>query len=64
MKIDELIRRLDEATTAIASRLSEILSHDKLSTHDSALLEEDIARLEEMGKNPDNPVPADPPSVA
>jgi plasmid maintenance system antidote protein VapI len=56
-----LINRLNAATTAMAARLQKLLDtikEDALEPETRAGFEAEIARLEAMGTNPTEPVPA------
>jgi hypothetical protein len=49
--------RLDKATDAIAARLEKLTTDPALPAEIKAKLEEEITRLEAMGKDPENPLP-------
>lgn len=57
-----LAKRLDDATNAIANRMQKLLdaakNQTRLTPEEEALIEADIARLENMGKDVANPLPA------
>lgn len=53
-------KRLDAATNAIAERMQKLLdaakSQQPLTPEEEAMVQADIAKLESMGKDPNNPV--------
>lgn len=56
------VQRLDKATNDIAARFQALLDSQRTNLTDEqvAEMEADISRLEEMGKNPNQPLPPTP----
>ena len=59
--IKDFSDRFDVATTEIAKDLAELRARATLPPEDQALLDSKIAQLTEMGKDPENPIPVEPP---
>jgi hypothetical protein len=59
-ELSEFIARMDIATTAIAARIENLISDPALPPALKARLEEEVAQLEALGKDPQNPIPEPP----
>jgi hypothetical protein len=56
-KIAEIITRFDTATDAIAARIMKLIAAGGLSPESESALRAEVAKLEALGKDPENPVP-------
>lgn len=62
-RFDQALARMDEATTEIANDLKNLRSEiaaGSVTDESLAKLEANIATLDELGKDPENPVPETP----
>jgi predicted nucleic acid-binding Zn-ribbon protein len=58
-ELTAFINRMDAATNAIAARLEKLTTDPQLPADIKARLEEEIAQLEAMGKDPADPLPTE-----
>lgn len=56
--IAALIEKFDAATNKIAARIQKLIDAGGLSVESVAALEAEVAKLEALGADPNNPVPA------
>lgn len=59
-KIAALIVKFDDATNVIAARIQKLIDSGGLSPESEAALVAEVAKLEALGQDPNNPVPPDP----
>lgn len=52
-----LIQQIDDATNAIAARIATLVANAGLSADDQAAFGVEIAKLQALGSDPNNPVP-------
>jgi len=56
--VAQIIAEFDTATDAIAARIAKLIAASTtLSADDTAALEAEVAKLQALGKDPENPVP-------
>jgi hypothetical protein len=53
-----LITEFDQATDKIAARIQTLINQGTLSTDDAAALQAEVDKLNLLGQDPNNPVPA------
>jgi hypothetical protein len=61
--VRDVLTRIDAATTQIATRIRDLLAEQGLNTDEKAAFEPLLKQLEDMGKNPEQPVPEPVPPV-
>ena len=63
-KVAALITEFDQATDKIASRIQKLIDAGGLSAESQAALQAEADKLNALGQDPNNPVPADPTAPA
>lgn len=59
-KVAALIVKFDDATNLIAARIQKLIDAGGLSPESEAALQNEVAKLEALGQDPNNPVPPEP----
>lgn len=59
-KVAALIVKFDDATNRIAARIQTLIDAGGLSPESEAALQAEVAKLESLGQDPNNPIPPDP----
>jgi len=63
-KVAALITEFDQATDKIASRIQKQIDTGGLNAESQAALQAEVDKLNALGQDPANPVPADPTAPA
>lgn len=58
-KVSALITEFDQATDKIAARIQRIIENGSLNAESQAALQSEVDKLNALGQDPNNPVPAD-----
>lgn len=56
-KVADLITEFDTATDAIAARIQRLIDAGGLSPESQAALQNEVDKLNQLGQDPNNPVP-------
>ena len=59
-KVAALIVKFDDATNLIAARIQKLIDNGGLSPESEAALQAEVAKLEALGADQNNPIPPDP----